>query len=126
MKVAVVADDTRTVSAHFGRAQHYLVHDIVEGAVKGREVRDKVGHGPGMGEHHHSPNEGSEMLKTHDAMLSAVKDCDVVISRGMGRPMYDAIKAAGMTVFVTRRQYPDEAVKAFVHGSLDNHLELLQ
>ncbi|MDG7008852.1 MAG: NifB/NifX family molybdenum-iron cluster-binding protein [Nitrososphaerota archaeon] len=120
MKAAVVTDDLETVSAHFGMARHYLVYDIEEGAVKGREVRDKVGHGPG--EH----REGAETEgRLHSTMLSNIADCDVVISGGMGRPMAESIRAAGKKVFVTRVRSADDAVKALADGRLDNHLEFL-
>lgn len=121
MKAAVVTDDLQTVSAHFGMARHYLVYDIEGGAVKGKEVRDKVGHG--MGEHHHQ--EGAAESHLHNTMLSNIADCEVVISRGMGRPMFESIREAGMKAYVTRVSSADEAVKALVNGNLDNHLELL-
>lgn len=120
MKAAVVTDDLQTVSAHFGMARHYLVYDIEGGVVKGKEVRDKVGHGPGE---HHQESAGESHL--HNTMLSNIEDCEVVISGGMGRPMFESIKAAGMKAFVTRISGADDAVKALADGSIDNHLELL-
>lgn len=122
MKAAVVTDDLQTVSAHFGMARHYLVYDIHGGVVRGKEVRDKAGHGPG--EHHHQAGTGAES-QLHNTMLSNVADCEAVISAGMGRPMYESIKAAGMKAFVTRIRGADDAVKALVDGTIDNHLELL-
>ena len=122
MKAAVVTDDLQTVSPHFGMARHYLVYEIEGGAVKGKEVRDKVGHG--AGEHHHN-QEGAAESRLHNTMLSNIADCEVVISRGMGRPMFESIRAAGMKAFVTRISNADEAVKALANGNIDNNLELL-
>ena len=45
MKIAVVTDDERTISRHFGRAPYYLVVTIDAGKVIGRELRDKANHG---------------------------------------------------------------------------------
>lgn len=125
MKVAVVTDDLQTISAHFGRAQHYLVYVVEGGVFERKETRDKVGHGPGMEEHHHARGAGPEMKNIHNAMLSNVGDCEAVVSGGMGKPMYEAMRAAGMKVFITRMQFADEAVRALVNGNLDNHVELL-
>ena len=111
-----------TVSAHFGIARHYLVYSIEGEVVKGKEVRDKVGHGPG--ENHHRQEVGAES-SFHDTMLSSVSDCGVVISGGLGRPMFESIAAAGMKPILTRIRGADEAVKAFMDGSLDNHSELV-
>ena len=121
MKAAVVTDDLQSVSAHFGMARHYLVYDIEGGVVRGKEVRDKVGHG--AGEHHHQ-GEGAES-HLHDTMHANVEDCEAIISGGMGRPMFESIRAAGMKAFVTRIRNADDAVKALADGSIDNHLELL-
>ena len=125
MKIAVVTDDLVTISPHFGRALHYLVYAVEDGSVKAKEVRDKVGHGPGAEEHLHHREGGPEMMTTHDAMLSSIKDCEVVISKGMGRPMYESLRQAGKKAFVTRLRLADEAVNALVAGTLDNHLEML-
>ena len=122
MKAAVVTDDLQTVSAHFGMARHFLVYDIEGGTVRGREVRDKVGHGPG--EHHHGEGEGAES-RLHNTMLANVADCQAVIAAGMGTPMYASIVSAGMKAYITRIRSADEAVRALAEGNLENHLELL-
>lgn len=122
MKAAVVSDDLQTVSAHFGMARHYLVYDIEEGVVKGREVREKVGHGQGM--HHHEQGGASES-RLHNTMLANVADCQAIIAAGMGTPMYQSIISAGMKAYITRIGLADEAVRALAEGKLDNHPELL-
>jgi predicted Fe-Mo cluster-binding NifX family protein len=122
VKAAVVSDDLQTVSAHFGMAHHYLVYDIEDGMVKGREVRDKVGHGQDM---HHHEQDGAEESRLHNTMLSNVADCQAIIAAGMGTPMYTSIVSAGMKAYITRIRMADDAVKALAEGTLDNHLEFL-
>ena len=124
MKVAVVTDDMETISQHFGRARHYLVYSIEDGSVKGREVRDKMGHGPDVENRLHH-REGPEMAATHNTMVSAIQDCEVVIAKGMGRPAYEYIRGAGMKAYVTRLRSADEAIRALIAGNIDNHLEML-
>ena len=125
MNVAVVTDDMETISPHFGRATHYLVYQIEGGSVKKKEVRDKPSHGPHIedGVHHHEG--GPETAATHDAMLAGIRDCEVVISRGMGGPMYASLQNAGMKVYITNLQSAEDAVRALVAGTLDNHREML-
>ena len=65
------------------------------------------------------------MTSTHNSMLSNVADCTVLIARGMGTPMYLAIRDAGMRAYITQIREADEAVRAFLAGHLDNHPELL-
>lgn len=125
MKVAVATDDLRTVSAHFGRAEHYLVYEVDGNAVRAKESRDKAFHGASAGAHH-QPGEGAHGEGSlHESMLSSVADCDAVVARGMGRPMYEAIKASGKKAFVTQLELADDAAKAFAEGRLDDHAELL-
>ena len=122
MKAAVVTDEMQNDSAHFGKAKHYLVYDIEGGVVKGKEVRDKVGHGPRDHQHH---QEGEAESRLHDTMLSNISDCEAIIAAGMGAPMFESIRAAGMKAFITRIRKADDAVRALAEGTLDNHPEFL-
>lgn len=125
MRVAVVTDDLKTVSAHFGRAGHYLVYLVEAGEVVGKEERHKASHGSSMHEHHAGGEATPEMTNLHDQMLGNVTDCAAIIAGGMGRPMYSAIESAGIRPYVTRIRDADAAVRALLEGSLDNHQELL-
>ncbi len=122
-KVAVVTDDMKTISPHFGMARHYLVYEVEAGEIVGKETREKPGHGPGMHPHHGEVT--PEMVSTHNSMLSNIADCDAVIARGMGRPMYSAIREAGMQAYITEIENADEAVAVLLAGRLENHLDLL-
>ncbi len=121
MKVGIVTDDGVSVSPHFGMARHYLVIEIENGVVKGKEMRMKASHQPGRGVAHHAGNEGS----LHNDMLSNVRDCQALVARGMGRPMYESILQAGIKPYVTGRSSIDDVVQAFVNGTLDNLVERL-
>lgn len=41
MKIAIVTEDGRTISQHFGRAPYYAVLTVEDGIVTGRELRPK-------------------------------------------------------------------------------------
>ena len=118
MKVGVVTDDGKTVSPHFGMAQYYLVYEIENGVIKNKELRRKTSHQHGEGHH-----EGESSL--HDTMLSTVRDCEALVTRGMGQPMYEAITQSGIKPILTQERYTDEAVGAYIKGTLDNHPEMV-
>jgi predicted Fe-Mo cluster-binding NifX family protein len=135
MKIAVATDDGKTISAHFGRAAHYAVITIENGTVTGREQRDKPAHGH---HHHHHESEGAIQLQegmvpqtrieagnTHGAMVAPITDCQVVISRGMGYPAYESLRAAGLQPVITVVSDIDEAVRQFTEGKLEDHPERL-
>ena len=137
MKVAVVTDDNKTISPHFGRAIYYLVYEIDgEGKIIGKETRPKSSHnhqevvglhrvsGVNAGPVSHHEGASSEAL-LHDKMLSNVRDCEALISRGMGAGMYGSIRHLGIKPFVTSLGIADDAVQAYIKGALDNHAERL-
>jgi predicted Fe-Mo cluster-binding NifX family protein len=126
MKIGVVTDDGQTISAHFGRAQFYLVYEIVDGKVKGKEMSPKASHlHPGLGPHAEGPQHGLGETSLHSNMLSNVTDCEALIARGMGWGMYEAIKEAGIKPYLTETVSADQAVEAYVKGSLSDHPERL-
>jgi predicted Fe-Mo cluster-binding NifX family protein len=138
MKVAIVTDDNRTISPHFGRAQYYLVYEIQDGRVLSKEVRPKSSHNHHemMNLHSHyeeekistelEPHQGAASeASLHDKMLSNVRDCEAIIARGMGVGMYGSIRQLGITPYVTSTELADDAVQAFIKGTLDDHIERL-
>ena len=122
MKIGVVTNDGRTIQAHFGMAQFYLVFEIEGGVIKGREMRPKAWHRRHGGEHSDSGvmPEGGDEHPGHGEMLSNVRDCEALVARGMGRPMYDAILQMGIKPYVTNIAIAEEAVGAYINGTLDN------
>lgn len=128
MKIAVVTDDGKTISQHFGRAKYYQVFEVQNGAIKGIDRRPKVGHHV-EGENHHAEHveahEHHGDPAIHNAMLANIADCKVLIARGMGYGAFEAIKEAGLEPFITDIESTEEAVKAYINGKLDSHTERL-
>ncbi len=53
----------------------------------------------------------------HGPILTALADCQVVISRGMGRRIYDDLTAVGIEVFVTELTDAGEAIEQYIKGT---------
>jgi len=126
LKIAVVTDDGKTISQHFGRAMYYVVYDVMEGVVKGSEIRSKAAHHAG-GEPHHEEggHHGPEADAKHNSMLSNVSDCEALIARGMGWGAFEAIRKEGIKPFITDLELAEDAAKAYLSGKLDSHTERL-
>ena len=120
MKIGIATDDGTSVSPHFGMAKHYLVVEVEDGAIKGKDLRSKMSHQPERRAAHHH-DEGP----LHDEMLWGVRDCEALVARGMGRPMHDAIVQAGIKPYLTRMARVDDVVRAYVDGTLDSAPERL-
>ncbi len=121
MKVAIPTMDEHSLSAHFGRSKAFLVFDVEGGQIRSREVRPNVhghqahsphepGHGDqGQGHGHHD----------HGGFISLLRDCSVVLSRGMGLGAWRALRDAGMKVYLVQQAVSaEEAVSLFLAGSL--------
>ena len=121
MKIAVASDDGKIISSHFGRTRGFVIFDLEEEEIKKREFLPNTSTGHARGIH----NSGSHQYDTHSAIIDAFKDVKVVISHGMGRRLYDDLKNAGITVYVTDETNVDEAVKLFLDGKLTNIEDLL-
>jgi predicted Fe-Mo cluster-binding NifX family protein len=135
MKIAIVTDDGKTISQHFGRAEYYEVVVVEDGKVMGRERRAKPAHGH---DHHHHQHAGeiqlheagemappTEGASTHGAMVRPIIDCQVLISRGMGTGAYNSLRASGIEPIITDVRDIDEAVGQYVQGVLASHPERL-
>jgi predicted Fe-Mo cluster-binding NifX family protein len=119
MKIAVAALDAATVSQHFGRSACFIVFDVKDGRITGKEVRDNTftPHAKGEcdGEHDHQ----HDQPHSHAGILNALRGCDVVLCRGMGWRAAEDLKAHGIKPFITALDAtPDEIANAYVAGKL--------
>jgi predicted DNA-binding protein (UPF0251 family)/predicted Fe-Mo cluster-binding NifX family protein len=121
MKIAIPTMDGQTLSAHFGRSKAFIVVDVENGQILGREVRtnvhghqahghlehDQIGHGQGHGHH------------DHGGFVSLLQDCSVVLGWGMGGGAWKALRGAGMKVYLVQQSATaEEAVGLFLEGKL--------
>lgn len=130
MKIAVITDDGKTISQHFGRAEFYKVITLENKKVINEEMRNKVGHNHFSQEHqeeHHHENHGldDEHHHKHTQMADAISDCQVLICGGMGTGAYESMRRLNITPVVTDHVDIMAAVLDFVDGKLLDHIEKL-
>lgn len=132
MKIALVTDDGKTISQHFGRARFYQVLTLEGTKIVDSEMRPKLGHQQ-FGEHHLSENlhygeshgHDSESHSKHQRMADAIADCSFVVCGGMGKGAYESMRQLGLTPVVTDILEINSAVQAFIDGKLTDHTEKL-
>jgi len=130
MKIAFITDDGKTISRHFGRAAYYLVIEVTDGEVVGKEMRDKLGHSQFTSEHvSHNSDEGhgmgAESHEKHNQMAQAISDCEALICGGMGMGAYQSMQSIGITPLVTAYSDIDQALKEYLLGNLRDQTEML-
>jgi predicted Fe-Mo cluster-binding NifX family protein len=119
MKIAIASDDGRTITDHFGRSRGFVICNIENGRVIGREYRANVFTG-----HSNCHNETKGAADHHGSIFAALSDCVAVISHGMGRCAYDDMTRHGIDVYLTAETEVEPAVGLFLTGNLKHRPEL--
>jgi predicted Fe-Mo cluster-binding NifX family protein len=132
MKIAVITEDGKTISQHFGRAPYYMVVTVEAGKIIGREMRDKLGHVQFEAEGHDQQEDtsgrhgyGPAAEDRHGRMAQAITDCEALLCRGMGMGAYESMKARNIRPVVTDFDDIDEASLAYASGQLVDHVDQL-
>jgi predicted Fe-Mo cluster-binding NifX family protein len=130
VKIAAITDDGKTISMHFGRAQHYLVCTVEDGQITARELRAKLGHQQFADEPHETDDErghgfGAGAASRHNRMMASIADCEALLVRGMGRGAYLSAQEANVKPIVTDIEDIEEAVQAYINGTIVDYTDKL-
>ena len=129
--LAAVTDDGITISQHFGRAKYYEVIFVENNKVVKRERREKMGHHNfANAEHHHHDHNGEHGLdesshNKHVSMAEAIKDCSILLARGMGYGAFQSLSQLDLKAILTDIKNIDDAVQSVIDGTIVNHTEKL-
>lgn len=107
-KIAVPSDDRATVAQHLGRSAGFLVFHY-DGRDMISEYRPLPASADGDG--------GAR----HERILSAIRDCDVVVAGGMGEPMLAALYSAGVDVVLSTVSDARKAAEMLVSDLLPQY-----
>jgi predicted Fe-Mo cluster-binding NifX family protein len=130
MKLAVITDDGKTISQHFGRALSYMVLTIEDGKVTQHEMRPKMGHNHFSGgeqHEHHGAGHGMDSAShnRHAQMADAISDCQAILCGGMGMGAYQSMLQLNIKPIVTEIQDIELAAKAYIDGKIIDRTEML-
>lgn len=116
-KIAFPTDDGETISKHLGQAKYFQVVTWEDGKVKASERREKASHSHQNHEHEHETG-----IHPGQAMIETIRDCQVLISGGMGQPMYQRAVASGLEVYLTGEDRIADALEAYAQGKLSSDM----
>ncbi len=130
MKIAIPSDDKVTLSQHFGRTLGFIIYEVANSEITGEEYRLNTFTGHVTGHHHdhdhsHSDHhhQGGHSFHSHDGILSALHDCEVVIAGGMGPRLFEDLTSNGKTVYITRQHDVRRAAELFLTDNLASDKE---
>lgn len=116
MKIAIASNDQKTISAHFGRTAGFIIYNVENDTIKGTEYRknDFTFHAKGMIDAPHN-------IDRHAPILNALNDCEVVISNGMGRRIYEDLKSANIEAYIVQETEAEEAINLYINNELKDN-----
>lgn len=123
MKIAILSDDGITIAQHGGRAAGCLVFDTDNPADIDGEFRPLS---PQECDHRHDGHHahgGHAPGHNHGHILRLVKDCQLVISGGMGRRLRDDLQCMGVQAMTTDVRAVRQALELSTAGKLIPSLE---
>jgi predicted Fe-Mo cluster-binding NifX family protein len=114
MNIAIASDDKITISHHFGRAKGFMIFYLDNNNILSEEYRENIG-----------KSNGECGSCDHQTMIANVKDCDYVISHGMGRRIYDDLTKNEIHAIVTEENTVKDALDMFFKNNLKNRIDKL-
>jgi predicted Fe-Mo cluster-binding NifX family protein len=66
-----------------------------------------------------------EEREEHHHVAEGLKDCNVVISHGMGRRAWEDLRAKGVEMIVTDETDVQQSVNLYLSGKLEDRTEML-
>jgi len=118
MKIAIPSDEGTYLCQHFGRALGFTIFEVDNGQILNQEYRlnNFTGHALGHHDeqHHHDAEHEEHSQQSHNRILNALHDCEVVIAGGMGRRLVDDLTGAGKKVIITTQIETCKAVEMFL------------
>jgi predicted Fe-Mo cluster-binding NifX family protein len=129
MKIAVVTDDQKTISAHFRGSQYFLVFTVENGKIIDQEVRPIINRRYYKKQrlvHAETEDTLPKLAARYTSTWAAIIDCDVLFAGGMGQKAYADLRLRSIQPILTDIQDIKAAVSAYLSGDIINRLERLR
>jgi len=117
-EIAIVTDDGKNVSAHFGKAKYYFIATLLDSGTLSTEMlaRNQGDHHHDYDhEHHHGHGGGGH------AKFQPILDCDLLAARGMGSSAVDYARSQGINVILTDIKVIDDVLAGIADGSIEHN-----
>jgi predicted Fe-Mo cluster-binding NifX family protein len=118
MRIAIPSDDGTTIASHTGRAAGFVIFDLTDKQVHRLEYRTNTytAHAQGLCNESHS-HSGSHH-QSHDGLLAALHDCNIMLAHGMGPRLVNDLASRNIQVIFCQEYRTDDASQKFANGQL--------
>ncbi len=118
MKIAIPSDDGVTIASHTGRASGFVIYDIKNNDVRRLEHRTNRYTGHALGECNDNTTHVGNQHHSHDSLLDALHDCEVMIAHGMGPRLVNDLASRNIRVMFCKETKTDDAANNLAVGKL--------
>lgn len=104
MKIAVTSQNRKTITGHAGKCRKFWIYEVEDSAVKSKNLLEL-------------PIEQS-FHESHGDAAHPLDEANVLICGGMGTNLQQRLKQKGILAIATSETDPDQAVAAWINGTL--------
>ena len=123
MKIAFVSDDHTSISTQYSNAKFYEIYILQVGKVIAHETVIKI-------HQHYNPNDYAEdhtdnqkNIHDYEVMIAPISDCEVAITRGISKYAHNSLIEHDIQPIITDISTIQDALVAFLSGTITNHPE---
>ena len=119
MKIAIPTRDGRRISSNIQSINGFNVYEISNGEIIAESYISRKS----IETLEEQPEPEKSKEKDH-SLISAIWDCQIIISNGFGKLMFEELVKAHKEVYITEAVDSRIAISHFVRQTLKNHPEL--
>jgi predicted Fe-Mo cluster-binding NifX family protein len=121
MKIAIPTRDGRRISSNIQDILGFNVYEILDGEIIAETFISRKQADKQIEESDRVTGTGNEKELS---LISAIWDCQIVISNGFGKLMFEELVKAQKEVYITEAVDSRIAINHFIRQTLKNHPEL--
>ncbi|MFH1862311.1 MAG: NifB/NifX family molybdenum-iron cluster-binding protein [bacterium] len=120
MRIAVPSDDGVNIAAHTGRAQGFVIFDVLNQQAKRLEYRSNqyTPHAQGQCQGESETKQHQDHSHSHTELVDALSDCQIMIARGMGPRLVMDLARRNIEVVFCECDNADTAATLYAQGQL--------
>lgn len=124
MKIAIPTRDGRRISSNIQHIMGFNVYEITEGRIVAESFISRKQVEKRLREAAEADETDGNGKEKELSLISGIWDCQIVISNGFGKQMFEELVKAQKEVYITEAVDSRIAINHFIRQTLKNHPEL--
>ena len=120
MRIAIPSNDGTTITSHTGRAAGFVIYELQGDDVVRLDYRTNTYTGHALGQCDESKPHSDHHHHSHDGLLGALEDCDVMLAHGMGPRLVQDLQSRNIQVIFCDETSAENAAQKLAAGQLES------